>query len=138
MKQRIAEEPWFHNRIGGFRRKTVYRNERSGLLLENYNKLNEKWGINVVYRLNQRREIIRLIEKEHSDHDDVIKVLEWKKDIGTDLFGINGVFRNAEVYGEDVGAELVDYIILEETLEYENDPYDFLRRCISSLKKEGK
>ncbi len=127
----------YHYGSKGFEHERKRKNE-SNLLLENYRKLNEKWGVDIVYRLNQRREIVRLIEKEHPNHDDIIKVIEWEKDIGTALFGITEVFGNAVVYGEGVDTELVDYIILEEMMDYKENPYDFLRICSSYLKNDGK
>ena len=127
----------YHYGSKGFEHEKKINDDGSRLLFENYRKLNDKWEMNIVYRLHQRREVIRLIERDHPDHNDTLKVIEWNKDRGTALFGVKSVFGNAEVYDNDSNGELADYIILEETLECVKDPYAFLRRCNSYLKKDG-
>ncbi|SKB95431.1 Glycosyltransferase, GT2 family [Lachnospiraceae bacterium] len=130
----------------------------------NNGKLNEKWGFNVSYYGNPRKDLIDFIEKDHPDHNDEFSVLECGCGMGSTLIRIQYLYPNVSVHGIELmerpaslGANICDielgnieeiewnemeksfdYIIFGDVIEHLVDPYGIMRNCRAVLKKNGK
>ncbi|GIO86605.1 hypothetical protein J25TS5_35370 [Paenibacillus faecis] len=139
------------------------KNEKyMALLNSNRQKFVEKWGFEPGGSSLIRNDIIQLLSP--FDRNAVIRVLEIGCLCGGTLMGIKGKFKNAELHGieenkaaaamasnfaniktaniekkiPDYPANYFDYIILADTLEHLQDPWEVVKNLSGLLKESGK
>ncbi|WP_213509735.1 glycosyltransferase [Paenibacillus macerans] len=139
------------------------KNEKyMALMNSNKQKFVEKWGFEPGRSSLIRNDIIHILSP--FDRNAVIRVLEIGCLCGGTLMGIKGKFKNAELHGieenkaaaamasnfasvktanieesiPDYPANYFDYIILADTLEHLQDPWEVVKNLSGLLKPSGK
>lgn len=134
--------------------------EYTNILVDNQNRLNEKWGFNVGYYLYPRQELAKLVDEPT---EKPLKILDIGCGCGALIGYLKGIYPNAEMFGIELNSEVAkiassmgkvvcgdvekkefawekdyfDYIIMGDVLEHLMTPEYVLKRFYKCLKTGG-